>query len=65
MAERLVACGRFDLIVLDALADLPPGGETTMAVGRFVRVITPRLGADQAARHRSCGCMGGKIWLAI
>jgi RecA/RadA recombinase len=49
MAERVVACGRFDLVVLDALADLPPCGETTMAVGRFVRVITPRLGAGQAA----------------
>lgn len=49
MAERLTTCGRFDLIVLDALADLPPCGETTLAIGRFVRVITPRLSRGQAA----------------
>jgi len=47
MADRLVRCGRFGLIVLDALPDIDASGSAGTvgsAVARFLRVVTPRLG---------------------
>jgi hypothetical protein len=49
IAAQLAGCGHFRVVVLDALADLPPGGDTARAVGRFVRVVTPRLGRTTTA----------------
>jgi hypothetical protein len=44
IAAQLVASGDFSVVVLDALADLEPGGATSQAIARFVRVATPGLG---------------------
>lgn len=41
---QLVGSGSFSVVVLDTLADLPPGGTTAEAVSRFVRNVTPTLG---------------------
>lgn len=47
IAAQILSSGHFSTVVLDALADLPPGGETAKSVGQFVRVVTPRLGRTQ------------------
>ena len=44
MAGQVIASAEFEVVVLDALADLPPGGATTRALEQFVRVVTPALG---------------------
>ncbi len=44
MAGQVIASGQFDVVVLDALADLPPGGATARALEQFARVVTPALG---------------------
>ena len=49
VAAQLMACGQFAVVVLDALADLTPGGETSAAVARFVRVVGPPLGRSTTA----------------
>gem|GEM_PF-6114683 len=47
ITAQLLSSGHFGTVVLDALDDLPPGGETARSVGQFVRVVTPRLGRTQ------------------
>jgi len=49
MAGHLAASGHFAVVVLDALADLPPGGGVDHDVARFVRVVTPRLARARTA----------------
>lgn len=49
VAGRVAASGGFDLVVLDALADLPPGGETERALAQFVRIVVPRLARTATA----------------
>ncbi len=49
VADRVAASGGFDLVVLDALADLPPGGPTERALAQFVRVVVPRLARTATA----------------
>ncbi len=44
ITAQLAASRQFETIVLDALADLPPGGPTARAVEQLVRVVTPALG---------------------
>lgn len=49
VTDRAAASGGFDLVVLDALADLPPGGATERALAQFVRVVVPRLARTATA----------------
>lgn len=49
ITAHLLTAGQFSVVVLDALADLEPGGATTRAVGQFVRVVTQRLGCGSTA----------------
>jgi recombination protein RecA len=49
ITAHLLAAGQFGVVVLDALADLEPGGATARAVGQLVRVVTPRLGGGSTA----------------
>lgn len=49
IAARLAACGQLDVLVLDALTDLPAGGGTSEAIARFVRATTPRLARSSTA----------------
>jgi hypothetical protein len=49
ITAQLLAGGDFGVVVLDALADLDPGGETAQAIARFVRVVTPALGRTTTA----------------
>ncbi len=44
IAGQLLAGGHFEVVVLDAMTDMPPGGATTRAVEQFVRIVTPALG---------------------
>lgn len=44
ITAQLATSGSFTVVVLDTLADLPPGGTTAQAVGQFVRMVTPALG---------------------
>jgi hypothetical protein len=49
ITAQLLASGDFDVVVLGALADLPPGGETACAIGQFIRVVVPALGRATTA----------------
>jgi len=49
LAAQAVASGVFGVVVLDALADLPPDGVTARAVEQFVRTVTPALGRSATA----------------
>jgi recombination protein RecA len=49
IAARLLADGHFRVVVLDALADLAPGGATACDVAQFIRVVTPALGRSTTA----------------
>jgi recombination protein RecA len=49
IAAQLIASDQFAVVVLDALADLVPGGKTAEAVARFVRVVSPSLGRGSTA----------------
>lgn len=44
ITAQLVASRQLETVVLDALADLPPGGATARAVEQLMRVVTPALG---------------------
>jgi recombination protein RecA len=44
ITAQALSSGHFSVVVLDALADLTPSGDTARAVGQFVRVVTPKLG---------------------
>ncbi|MFN2115563.1 MAG: hypothetical protein ACK2T6_07590 [Anaerolineae bacterium] len=43
MAAQVLSSGHFGVVVLDALADLTPSGDTARAVGQLMRVVTPKL----------------------
>lgn len=49
LTAQLIAGNQFAVVVLDALADLAPGGKTAEAVARFVRVVGPSLGHGSTA----------------
>jgi hypothetical protein len=49
IAAQAISSGNFRVVVLDALADLASGAETSMAVAQFVRVVVPALGRTTAA----------------
>ncbi len=44
IAAQILTARHFSVVVLDALADLAPGGATARAVAQFVRIVTPALG---------------------
>ncbi len=57
IADRLIAAGRYGVVVLDALPDLDGDavvgagtrGNIDGAVERFLRIVTPRLGRSETA----------------
>lgn len=49
MAAQLVAANGFDLVVLDALGDLPAGGASAQALAKLARVTGPALGRGATA----------------
>lgn len=44
ITAQVLSSGHFSVVVLDALADLTPNGDTARAVGQLMRVVTPKLG---------------------
>lgn len=49
VAAQVLAGDPFAVVVLDALSDLPPGGDTSSAVARLLRVVGPPLGRGTTA----------------